>query len=285
MMCDSSQAGSVMECPTCFQKITAPQAPASDEQKFILTGSKVAERKITVPSMVAVLAKPERDHKLLKAAAFILILALVAGGGIYLFGGKFLPLVSTSAWQASDIGEAGAAGSFSQANGVFTINGSGADTWLRADGFHYVFQALTGDGALAARVLNIQNTDMWAKAGVMIRDTTNATSMFALAAIRSDGQVQFVWRNATGGEAGSSELVGGMGTPKWVKVGRSGNAFTAYYKVNAGDEWRQIGAVQMIGMTPKAQIGLVVCAHHAGILCQAQFDQVTLQVGNQPGQQ
>ena len=29
-----------MECPTCFQKIVVPQAP-SDEQKFILTGTKV----------------------------------------------------------------------------------------------------------------------------------------------------------------------------------------------------------------------------------------------------
>jgi hypothetical protein len=44
MMCDSSQAGSVMECPTCFQKITAPQAPASDDTKFIITGTKKGER-------------------------------------------------------------------------------------------------------------------------------------------------------------------------------------------------------------------------------------------------
>ena len=42
--CDVSQAGTVMECPTCFQKITVPQAPATAEQKFILSGSKVGER-------------------------------------------------------------------------------------------------------------------------------------------------------------------------------------------------------------------------------------------------
>jgi DNA-directed RNA polymerase subunit RPC12/RpoP len=42
--CDSSQAGSQMECPTCFQKITVPQAPSSDEQKFIITGTKKSER-------------------------------------------------------------------------------------------------------------------------------------------------------------------------------------------------------------------------------------------------
>ena len=44
MMCDSSQSGTVMECPTCFQKITAPQAPASDDTKFIITGTKKSER-------------------------------------------------------------------------------------------------------------------------------------------------------------------------------------------------------------------------------------------------
>ena len=41
--CDSSQSGTQMQCPTCFQKIVVPQAP-SEEQKFILTGSKVGER-------------------------------------------------------------------------------------------------------------------------------------------------------------------------------------------------------------------------------------------------
>jgi DNA-directed RNA polymerase subunit RPC12/RpoP len=50
MMCDSSQSGTVMECPTCFQKITAPQAPASDDAKFIITGTKVGERPVpTIP--------------------------------------------------------------------------------------------------------------------------------------------------------------------------------------------------------------------------------------------
>ncbi|HEX3624213.1 MAG TPA: hypothetical protein VH280_02195 [Verrucomicrobiae bacterium] len=38
--CDSSQSGTVMDCPTCFQKIIAPQAPVG-EQTLILTGTKV----------------------------------------------------------------------------------------------------------------------------------------------------------------------------------------------------------------------------------------------------
>ena len=42
--CDSSQTGSTMVCPTCFQKIIVPQAPATDDQKFILSGSQVGDR-------------------------------------------------------------------------------------------------------------------------------------------------------------------------------------------------------------------------------------------------
>ena len=162
-----------------------------------------------------------------------------------------------------------------------TLSGSGADIWQRADGFQFVFQALNGDGALAVQVLNIQNTDEWAKAGVMIRETANAGSVFALASLRSDGQAQFIWRNATGAEAQASGLVGGTGYPKFVKVARSGNRFSAYYKVNAGDAWSQMGTAQTIGMAAGTEIGLIVCAHNNGVICQAQFDQVTLQTNNQ----
>jgi hypothetical protein len=39
---DSSASGKQLECPTCFQRIVAPQAPASGDSKLILSGSKVA---------------------------------------------------------------------------------------------------------------------------------------------------------------------------------------------------------------------------------------------------
>jgi DNA-directed RNA polymerase subunit RPC12/RpoP len=87
MMCDSSQAGSVMECPTCFQKITAPQAPASDGQKFILTGTKVVEKKTAAPGMAAIPARPQPDNQFLMAAACVVVLALVAGGAVFAFRG------------------------------------------------------------------------------------------------------------------------------------------------------------------------------------------------------
>jgi DNA-directed RNA polymerase subunit RPC12/RpoP len=85
--CDSSQAGSVMDCPTCFQKITVPQAPASDDQKFILTGSKVTEKKTSVPAAAGGVAAPEKKFP----AAVVLVLLLVvglAGAAVFAWRGK-----------------------------------------------------------------------------------------------------------------------------------------------------------------------------------------------------
>jgi hypothetical protein len=291
MNCDSSHAGSVMECPTCFQKITAPQTTATGEQKFILTGTKFAGKKISAPPAGTTGQTRAKLPMFPFWIVIVIVVVLAAAGGIFFLNGKcpneiarsVMPAapVLSSAWQTADIGTVGLAGAMSQADGVATLSGSGADIWQRADGFQFVFQALNGDGTLAVQVLNIQNTDEWAKAGVMIRETANAGSVFALASLRSDGQAQFIWRNATGAEAQASGLVGGTGYPKFVKVARSGNRFSAYYKVNAGDVWSQMGTAQTIGMAAGTEIGLIVCAHNNGVICQAQFDQVTLQTNNQ----
>jgi DNA-directed RNA polymerase subunit RPC12/RpoP len=278
--CDVSQAGTVMECPTCFQKITVPQAPTTADQKFILTGSKVMEGKISKPEDAGGGGVSEKKFPVVKG----LLLLAVVGIVVFALRGKISNLVSAWVWRAGDVGAVGAAGSFSRSHGVFTVNGSGADTWRRADGFYFVFQTLNGDGALTARVLNLKNTDLWAKAGVMIRENTNAGSMFAMSCIRPDGQVQSVWRKATDGEADSSALAGGPDYPKWVKIVRNGNSFSAYYKVKPEDGWLPIGAPQTISMASKVQIGLVVCAHNAGTLCLAQFDQVALLTGHKTGQ-
>jgi hypothetical protein len=101
MMCDSSQAGSVMECPTCFQKITAPQAPASDDPKFILTGTKVGER--PVPKF------PEASSGFVPAAkgfpgavVVILILLFIGGAVAFVYRGTIFKSKGNSTAVASD---------------------------------------------------------------------------------------------------------------------------------------------------------------------------------------
>jgi len=287
MNCDSSQAGSVVECPTCFQKITAPQTTATGDQKFILTGTKfAAKRPAGIPDGSAGPHAPGRQTWPV-GIVILIVVVLAAGAGVLLWRQprpveilrRVVPVapILSSAWQAADIGNVGVAGALNQAEGVATLSGSGADIWQRADGFHFVFQALNGDGALSARVLDIKYTDEWAKGGVMIRESTNAGSVFALASLRADGQAQMIWRSATGIAAQASELVGGTGYPKFVKIVRNGGRFSAYFKANADDAWSQMGSTQSINMSTNSLVGLFVCSHNNVTICEAQFDEVALQ--------
>jgi hypothetical protein len=43
--CDSAQSGSVMDCPTCLQKIIVPFAPASADSPIVPTGQRYVEKK------------------------------------------------------------------------------------------------------------------------------------------------------------------------------------------------------------------------------------------------
>lgn len=88
MICDSSQGGSTMECPTCFQKIIAPHAPAGEDQKFILTGTKAGERSIpsgATNSGNTTLPAPEK--KFPGAIVVILILICMAAGAAFVYHG------------------------------------------------------------------------------------------------------------------------------------------------------------------------------------------------------
>lgn len=72
-----------MECPTCFQKIVAPQTPAPDS-KFILTGTKLTEKKITVRGLDAPAAGlPSKKFPGVLVVALILVFMAATAAVIY----------------------------------------------------------------------------------------------------------------------------------------------------------------------------------------------------------
>jgi hypothetical protein len=83
MMCDASQGGSVMECPTCFQKIIAPQAPASGDQKLILTGTKLSDKKIPGGPGAGRGAGPKIKFPFAPVIVLMLVLAAVVVLSVY----------------------------------------------------------------------------------------------------------------------------------------------------------------------------------------------------------
>jgi hypothetical protein len=102
MKCDSSQSGMVMECPTCFQNITAPQAPETDDPKFIITGTKVGERPIpaAVADSGAVPTPAPQENSSLPAIVFIVLLCAVAVA-LFAFHGRIFKSTGAPANQVT----------------------------------------------------------------------------------------------------------------------------------------------------------------------------------------
>lgn len=184
-------------------------------------------------------------------------------------------------WLSQDIGAVGAAGSFSQSNGVLTVQGSGGDIWYEADEFRYAFQAVSGDYMLTARVTNMQNTAAWAKAGVMMRESLNADSRYVLNFMSPANGVALQHRTATGGSASGVANTGGLTVPYWVRLVRIGNVFSAYRSPD-GTNWTSLGSTT-VNMNGNYYAGLAVCSVNDGMLNQSVFDNVSIAVPQFPG--
>src|SRR5271165_1544110 len=81
---DSSASGKQIECPTCFQKILAPQAPLSGDPKLILSGSKVSTARSMAFETGGDLAAGKSKFQNLKASLTPLLL-LIGTGGVAFF--------------------------------------------------------------------------------------------------------------------------------------------------------------------------------------------------------
>ena len=104
-------------------------------------------------------------------------------------------------WLTQDIGAVGVTGAatYASATETFSVTGGGADIWGTADAFRYVYQPLTGDGQIVARVLSVQNTNVWTKAGVMMRAAVTSDSVHGTMMVTPGKGINFQRRTATGG--------------------------------------------------------------------------------------
>lgn len=182
-----------------------------------------------------------------------------------------------SPWSNTDVGATGAAGSAGASGGTFTVEGAGSDIWGSADSFQFVYQQMTGDGQITARVLGLENTSSFAKAGVMIRGTLSAGSAHAILDMKPAGGLEFMTRSTSGGA--TSFIAGTTATPPpWVRLTRSGTTISAAWSTD-GATWTPIGTTTLT-LPTTVYVGLAVTSHTSGVLALASFDNVSASGGS-----
>ncbi|MDB6125051.1 MAG: hypothetical protein JWQ71_4044 [Pedosphaera sp.] len=180
-------------------------------------------------------------------------------------------------WTNRDIGAVGFVGNVGHTSGVFTVQASGADIWDTADAFHYVYQPMSGNGQIVARVARLDPTDGWAKAGVMMRETLAANSRHALMLISDGNGANFEWRQVAGSISYNTAGVS-VTAPFWVKLVRNGTLLTGY-ESSDGQNWHLRDSATL-AMTNSIYVGLAVASHNNSVKTTAAFDNV--KVNQQP---
>jgi len=179
-----------------------------------------------------------------------------------------------SGWSDTDIGSPTITGSASFSSGTFTVNGSGADIYGTSDQFNYASQSLAGDISIKARVASQQNTNLWAKSGVMIRETTAANSSFVHVFITPGHGVNMQYRSGTGTSGVQLAQIAGPVAPYWVRLVRSGSTFTGFSSAD-GVTWTQVGTIS-VTMASGVQAGLSVTSHNTAALNTSTFGNVSV---------
>ena len=176
-------------------------------------------------------------------------------------------------WSSQDIGEPAISGAASAADGVFTVTGSGIDIWHATDQFQYVYQPVTGDTEILARVASFQTTNSWGKAGVMIRSALTASAAHvSLFATGSSGWA-FQGRLSDAGPSYSSSAAAGP-APGWVRLVREGALMSAYYSTD-GSNWTFVDT-ETVQMPSTIYVGLAVTSHDSSVTSTAGFSNVVV---------
>ena len=177
-------------------------------------------------------------------------------------------------WTDADIGAPGVPGGalHSSGSGTWRVSGGGEDIYGASDQFHYAMQDFASDGALTGRVTSIENTNEFAKAGVMMRSSTAAGSRYAFVFATPD-YIGFETRTATGASATGVGFAN-VDAPVWLKLTRHGTTYIGWWSPD-GATWNALGSQSLtMSATPKA--GLAVTAHDDDALNTSTFTNVSV---------
>jgi VCBS repeat protein/K319-like protein len=172
-------------------------------------------------------------------------------------------------WVSTTIGAG--TGFASTDNATFGMSNRGADIWGTADAFQYLHTTFEGSGTLTARLISIDNTHAWAKAGVMFRDSLNANAKHVMVVVTPGKGVVMQWRAATGGVSTTTASLPGT-APKWIRLTRNGNTFTGFVSSDFVT-WTQVGAATVV-MSADPFTGLALTSHNTATIGTASFDDV-----------
>jgi hypothetical protein len=184
---------------------------------------------------------------------------------------------------------------------TYTLTASGTDIGFKANQYdvdsdreHFLYNPVSGDGEIIARVTGLTNTNFWTKAALQVRESLDPQARNFQMVMSPHNQSEITWRDnppdvntnglpATTGLTGAQEGPANSGpVPGWIRVVRSGSTFTGYWATDddgTPGTWVSAGSHTITGMGRNAYVGLGLTSHANGLTATATFDHVQVVSG------
>ncbi len=178
----------------------------------------------------------------------------------------------------SDVGSVTPPGTlaFDPASNMYTITAAGANIWLTEDAFHFVWKKVSGDFSLTADITfpdSSGNPNPHRKAVLMFRQTLDANSAYADAALHGSGLTSLQYRQTVG--ATTQEIQSNIDSPQRLRLEKRGDVITMFLSTDS-EPLHQVGASIKLHFEGPFYAGIGVCSHNAGVVEKATFSNVEL---------
>ena len=154
-----------------------------------------------------------------------------------------------------------------------TIEGEGTDVWSSNDEFYIVYDTLEGNFSVEVKLNSQEDTDQYAKAGILVRNAiaTQSNNGYCVIAELPQYGWQFLYDNDSNGYLESSYSAGTTTYPCYLKLTKLGTSFTGYYSLN-GLNWIEVGNATLSDANLTQIVGMFVCSQKNDTLCSVKFD-------------
>ena len=179
----------------------------------------------------------------------------------------------------SDVGSVTPPGTatYDPATATYTLTSAGANLWGTTDGFHFLWKKISGDAVLTADIAfpdTAGDHSPHRKAILILRQTLDASSAYADAALHGAGLTALQYRRTDGGITEGLEL--NIAAPARLRIEKLGDTFTMYLAAAPNAPLHQVGAGTQLHLADPFYIGIGLCSHDPNKTEKAVFSHVTL---------
>jgi len=159
--------------------------------------------------------------------------------------------------------------------GTYMVKAVGADIYGNTDEFHFAYREVaSGACSIIAKVESLDNTDPFAKAGIMIRNTLEPDAVNVALLVTPENGLRYQ-RRPTADNATERDFDPNVAAPYWLKFERTfpGGLIRAFRSPD-GDNWTPF-TLKTASMQMPIYIGLAVTSHDITQVCEARFSNVS----------